>query len=319
MKWYGMVVMAIIAVSVFGGVVYMEMNIDKFVNEKNTKNVGINPLISKADTAYHVESNYVESLKIYRQIIEIQPTNAVALNGAGHSLVKLNQNADAIEYFDTVLSIDGVNVSARVGIGNALYNMEKPDEAVYHYTQALLQSDTHIDAMLGMAASMSDLEKYDESLLWVDKILEMDPDNSDAISIQLKLKNIQKQNIDPAVTKLLGIAYSAYRAGQSPITGPHPSVDDIDNDLQFLSSITDKIRVYGLDGDNQFIPEIAQKYGIKIAVTLMLTGDETDQDRIERGISLANQYPDTNYTMIVENEKLYRETMDEAQIIQYIE
>ncbi len=311
--------MAITVVVVFSGIVYMEMNSDKFVTEKNTENVGIDQLISKAGTAYHVESNYVESLKIYRQIIEIQPINTVALNGAGYSLVKLNQNVDAIEYFDTVLSIDDVNVPARVGIGNALYNMEKPDEAVYHYTQALLQSDTHIDALLGMAASMFDLEGYDESLLWVDKILEIDPDNSNAISIQLKLKNIQKQNIDPAVTKLSGIAYSPYRTGQSPITGPHPSVTDIENDIQFLSSITDRIRIYGLDGNSLFIPEIAQKYDVKTAVTLLLTGDEMDdQTKIDRGINLANKYPDTIYTLIIENESLYRETMDDEQIISYL-
>jgi exo-beta-1,3-glucanase (GH17 family) len=343
MKWYGMVAIAVVVVAALGGVVYMGINTDKFVKEKHTKTTdikstviqssqkaemkdlnnsdGLDQLISKADTVYHVEYNYVESLRIYEQVIEIQSANIVALNGAGYSLVKLNQNVDAIEYFDTVLSIDGVNAPARVGIGNALYNMDKPDEAVYHYTQALLQSDTDIDAMMGMAASTFDLERYGETVLWVDKILEMDPDNSSAISIQvnLKLKNITEQDIDLAATKLLGIAYSPYRAGQSPITGPHPSVDDIENDIRFISSVTDRIRVYGLDGNNQHVPEIAKKYGLKVAVTLLLTGDDaSDQAKIERGILIANEHPDTIYTLIVENEGLYRGTLNEEQIISYL-
>ena len=159
---------------------------------------GISQLINKADTLYHVEYNYVESLRVYLQVIEIQSTNTVALNGAGYSLMQLNQNVDAIEYFDTVLSIDDVNIPARVGIGNALYNMDKPDETLHHYTQALLQSDTNIDAMTGMAISTFDLERYNETVSWVDKILEIDPINPSAISIQvdLKSKNIIKPDID---------------------------------------------------------------------------------------------------------------------------
>ena len=139
----------------------------------------------------------------------------MALNGAGYPLVKLNQNMDAIKYFDIVLSIDDVNAPARVGIGNALYNMDKPDEAVYHYTQALLQSDTDIDAMLRMATSTFDLQKYDETVPWVDKILGMDPYVSSAISISANLesKNIIKPDIDFTTTKLYGIAYSPYREG----------------------------------------------------------------------------------------------------------
>ena len=148
---------AIIVVVVLGGVVYIGMNSDKFVNKTHTKTADLEStviqssqkaeindsddiyqLISKADAAYHVEYNYVESLRIYAQVIEIQSTNTVALNGVGYSLMTLNQNVDAIEYFDTVLLIDGVNAPARVGIGNTLYNMDKPDEVLYHYTQALL-------------------------------------------------------------------------------------------------------------------------------------------------------------------------------------
>ncbi len=335
-----MITIVVIVVVTLGGVVYMGMNNDNFVNEKHFKTADIestviqssnnnetndsdeiDQLISKADAAYYVEYNYVESLRIYKQVIEIQSANIVALNGAGYSLVKLNQNVDAIKYFDIVLSIDGVNAPARVGIGNALYNMDKPDEAVYHYTQALLQSDTDIDAMLGMATSTFDLQKYDETVSWVDKILGMDPYNSSAISIQanLKSKNIIKPDIDFTTTKLYGIAYSPYREGQSPITGIHPVVDEIKDDIQYLSSITDRIRIYGLDGNNQHVPEIAKKYGLKTAVTLLLTGDDaSDQAKIERGIRIANEHPDTIYTLIIENEGLYRGILNEEQIILYL-
>ena len=153
--------------------------------------------------------------------------------------------------------------------------------------------------------STFDLERYGETVSWVDKILEIDPINSSAISIQvdLKSKNIIKPDINFTTTNLYGIAYSRYREGQSPITGIHPVFDDIENDIRYLSSITDRIRIYGLDGNNQHVPEIAKKYGLKVAAILLLTGDDVlDQVKIERGILIANEYPDIIYTLIIENE-----------------
>lgn len=112
--------------------------------------------------------------------------------------------------------------------------------------------------------------------------------------------DIQELQIDKQ-TKLSGIAYSPYRKDQSPFTDIHPTVDEIENDIRLLSSITDKIRTYGTTGNNRYIPEIAEKYGLKTAITMLLTGDEMDHDKIERAVQIANKY-DGVYTIIVENE-----------------
>jgi len=130
--------------------------------------------------------------------------------------------------------------------------------------------------------------------------------------------DIQELQIDLKQTKLSGIAYSPYRKNQSPLTNIHPSLDEIENDIKLLSSVTDKIRIYGITGKNELIPEIAQEYGLKTAITLLLTGDKTDYDKIERAVQMANRY-DGIYTIIVENEGLYRKTLNEEQIIQYLD
>jgi len=119
------------------------------------------------------------------------------------------------------------------------------------------------------------------------------------------------------IQKLEGIAYSPYRKGQSPITGPHPNPEEIENDIKLLSSITDKIRIYGTDGNSSIVPDIAKKYGVKTAITLLLTGDKSDDDKIKQAVQLANNN-DFIYTIIVENEGLYRNTLTEEQIINYI-
>ena len=108
MKWYWMATIVVV-VAILGSIVYVEINADKFVTEKYTKTPGIesdtiqnslniemnnfddiSQLINKADTLYHVEYNYVESLRVYLQVVEIQSTNTVALNGAGYLLIQLN-------------------------------------------------------------------------------------------------------------------------------------------------------------------------------------------------------------------------------------
>ena len=93
--------------------------------------------------------------------------------------------------------------------------MDKPDEALYHYTQELLHSNTNVDAMIGMATSTFDLERYDETVSWVDKILEIDPDNSSVISIQvdLKSKNIIKPDTNFTTTNLYGMHIAPIEKG----------------------------------------------------------------------------------------------------------
>jgi len=130
--------------------------------------------------------------------------------------------------------------------------------------------------------------------------------------------NVHKMQIDFEQTKLSGIAYSPYRKNQSPFTDTHPSLEDIENDIKLLSSVTNKIRIYGIIGNNQFIPEIAQKYGLKTAVTLLLTGDKTDYDIIEKAVQMANKHSGI-YTIIVENEGSYKKDLNEEQIIRYLD
>jgi exo-beta-1,3-glucanase (GH17 family) len=159
--------------------------------------------------------------------------------------------------------------------------------------------------------------KQDESSAVTNTTSKVDS-KSEIKTDHLETKIINKSN--PAITnkKISGIAYSPYRKNQSPINGPYPNLEEIENDIKLLSSATNKVRIYGIDGNNQFIPDIAQKYEVKVAITLLLSGDKTDNDKIEKAVQLANKY-DSIYTIIVENEGLYRNMLSEEQIIKYLD
>jgi exo-beta-1,3-glucanase (GH17 family) len=171
---------------------------------------------------------------------------------------------------------------------------------------------THTDAFNIVRQDISELSADTNTASKVDSKL----DKSKTDSLEMRINN--KSGIVIANTKLSGIAYSPYRKNQSPINGPYSNLEEIENDIRLLSSATDKIRIYGIDGNNQFIPDIAQKYNVKIAITLLLSGDKTDNDEIEKAVQLANKY-DSIYTIIVENEGLYRNTLSEEQIIKYLD
>lgn len=132
-------------------------------------------------------------------------------------------------------------------------------------------------------------------------------------------QELSKPSTDSENTKLAGIAYSAYRAGQSPIHGPHPTESQIDNDLHYLSAMTKSIRIYGITDVQEKIPEIAKKYGLTVEASLFLTGNESDDTRqIEQATKFVKAHPETIDSIIVSSEVLFRNTMTEEQIIKAI-
>ena len=119
--------------------------------------------------------------------------------------------------------------------------------------------------------------------------------------------------------QLYGISYSPLRANQSPSSQLHPSIFDIENDIEYLNSITNRLRIYDLSGNNQFIPLIAEKYGIKLTVGLSLSNDDQQNlKNIDVLIRSANNHDDTIETIIVGNDILAKDIMSESELIDYI-
>jgi len=292
-------------------------------NTVSYDNLNLQELIEKADKFRLVDYNFVDSLEIYKIALEKDPDNIDALNGIGDSLVKLNGNESAPTYYDRVLQKDQDNTRALNGMGTVSYNLGKLDDVKLFYNKVLALDSRNTDAMIGLGAISLDLGNYDEAIQWSNKVLVIDKENPSAIALQV---NAQIKIITPIdlTQKISGLSYSAYRSDQSPDYGPYPTIQQIEDDIKFLSSITERIRIYGVHGIQESIPPIAQKYGLKVDLSLLLTDDATqNSSEIDQATNLANRYPEIINSIIVSSEalhksKVYKSTLTEEQLIDII-
>jgi exo-beta-1,3-glucanase (GH17 family) len=120
--------------------------------------------------------------------------------------------------------------------------------------------------------------------------------------------------------KLYCLSYAPYRPGQNPLY-PDTQVDrlQIEQDLQRLAGITRCVRTYAADMGQEYVPEIARRYGLKVLQGLWLSRNPADNQRqIEATVALANQYPDVIEAVVVGNEVLLRGDMSAADLAKAI-
>jgi glucan 1,3-beta-glucosidase len=108
--------------------------------------------------------------------------------------------------------------------------------------------------------------------------------------------------------KLACVSYSPFRGRQTPLdrsTRIEPG--QIEQDLEQLSRISDCVRTYSVDFGLHRIPEIAQRYGLKVLLGLWVSSHaDRTKFQIDTGVALVNRYPDVVRAVIVGNEALLR-------------
>jgi exo-beta-1,3-glucanase (GH17 family) len=117
--------------------------------------------------------------------------------------------------------------------------------------------------------------------------------------------------------KLSCVSYAPFRDGQDPLVeGTHVEPAQIDEDLALLSKYADCVRTYSIANGLDKIPEIAQRYGLKVLQGLWLSSDaEKNRQQIATTIELAKKFPDVIRAIIVGNEVLLRGEMSATDLI----
>ena len=111
------------------------------------------------------------------------------------------------------------------------------------------------------------------------------------------------------------VSYAPYhRPGQTPL---NPAMriprEQIAADLAALAPITHCVRIYAVDQGLEYVPELAQKLGLKILLGAWIGRDPVaNRTQLETAIRLANLYPDTVRAVIVGNEVLLRQEQPET-------
>ncbi|SDA48555.1 tetratricopeptide repeat protein [Methanobrevibacter millerae] len=93
----------------------------------------INEKISEARELMQNDTD--KALKIYDELLEIEPDNINALNGKGSALMKVNKYDEANEYFDKSLSICE-NSSAFLNKGIIFKHLKENEQAIFYFDKA---------------------------------------------------------------------------------------------------------------------------------------------------------------------------------------
>jgi exo-beta-1,3-glucanase (GH17 family) len=116
-----------------------------------------------------------------------------------------------------------------------------------------------------------------------------------------------------------GLGYGPFRDGQGPEYKPPliPRVEEIEEDLDFLSQITKRIRTYSTTNTQANIPHLAQRFGISVAQGIDLTRDEADN---EKQIAVAVKMAEEGIveSLIVGNEVLSTRILTKAKLLEYV-
>ncbi len=126
------------------------------------------------------KSKYEDAIKLYDQVLKIDPKSVEALNGKGLAFDKLGRYEDAITWFDNALKIDPTSAQVLNNKGISLANLNRFEEAITLYDKAIKIDPNFVDALYNKGGALAELGKYDEAAKWTNKALEIDKTNQNA-------------------------------------------------------------------------------------------------------------------------------------------
>ena len=117
--------------------------------------------------------------------------------------------------------------------------------------------------------------------------------------------------------RMYGLCYSPFRDGQDPDLGLFSTVEEIEEDMEFLKAITDRVRTYGSTNNLANIPRLAKEAGLSVYQGVFLGKDlEVNDAEINSVIDIARQ--GLVESIIVGNETILLGVLTKDELIQYI-
>lgn len=116
--------------------------------------------------------------------------------------------------------------------------------------------------------------------------------------------------------KLWGVAYGAFRDGQSPI-GEYPSKAEIKQDMRILRDFTFNIRTYSVNETQQLIPRLAKQKHMKCYAGAHIGGDQAaNAVEIERLLRVARYC--RRGGIVIGNEVLFHGNLPRGDLVEWI-
>jgi tetratricopeptide (TPR) repeat protein len=142
--------------------------------------VSATELLAKANS--HAEHGDVTAaIEIYKQLLEVDPANAAALNNMGSALTDLGRFIEAEQYYRRALSIDASFVDAHCNLGNVLRRRGFFAESEASLRRAIKLKPNYLDAHNGLGLALVSLGRLHQAKGRFRKVLKSKP--RDAVAL----------------------------------------------------------------------------------------------------------------------------------------
>ena len=130
--------------------------------------------------AAHQKSKLKEAEKLYRSILEHQPTNLIVNNNLGVLLYSLGRPDEAEASYRKAIEIKAGYAEAYNNLGVVVHGLRRPDEAEANYRKAIEIKADYAEAYNNLGNILKNQNKFDEAEASYRKAIEIKPDFAEA-------------------------------------------------------------------------------------------------------------------------------------------
>jgi protein O-GlcNAc transferase len=126
----------------------------------------------------HQAGNLPEAMRLYAEVLRINPQQFEALHGLGSLQFQLGRYAEAERLVAEAVRLDTKAADAHYLRGRALQRLNRNEDAVKSFDQATAIRPDFTDAIMARAIARMSLNRYDDALSDCDAIIAAEPENA---------------------------------------------------------------------------------------------------------------------------------------------
>lgn len=122
--------------------------------------------------------NYKQAEKIYIQLVEQDPTNAIAYKNLGNALFNQGKLDDAIAYYQQGLALEPNDAVTYYHLGIAFHQQDKLEEAIAYYQQSLALQPNSATVLNNLGNAWQRQRKLEEAIACYQQSLTLDSNDT---------------------------------------------------------------------------------------------------------------------------------------------
>jgi tetratricopeptide (TPR) repeat protein len=154
---------------------------DPLMQEVSSLMLGASPYLTRGNAALR-EGRFVVGAVEYRRAVEADPENLRARQSLASVLLRLGDQAGALEHFQAAVRLAPESARAQSDLGVLLAQMGDTGRAIHHLRLAVELEPALEKAQLNLANTLTKIGEHEEAIRTYRRLLELDPNHLEARS-----------------------------------------------------------------------------------------------------------------------------------------